>query len=126
MNWTLLTIISLTLLSFSNIGLAYGNYTGTTQSALLNVQAQEEKQPKRVEGSLEPGGTFVGPDGVAVKAPYSIVNRSDGDIRDSVEIYIELIDDPTVENPLPPEWSDGEIVSPFYRIDLFQNPLSQL
>ena len=112
MNWIPLTIITLTLANLFNLGLA----CDMTQAGFTNVQVQKPEQPRCVEGSLEPGSTFIGPDGVGVKAPYSIVNRSDGDTRDLVEIYIELIDDPTVENPLPPEWSDGEIVSPFYRI----------
>ena len=112
MNWIPLTIITLTLANLFNLGLA----CDMTQADFTNVQLQEEEKPRRVEGSLEPGSTFIRPDGVGVKAPYSIVNRSDGDIRDSVEIYIELIDDSTVENPLPLEWSDREIVSPFYRI----------
>jgi len=111
-NWTLLTIITLTLADPFNIGLACGNNLGTTQADFTKVQVQEGKQPTRVEGTLEPGGTFVGVDGVTVSSPLGLGK--------SIDIFVEKIEDPTYEYPLStgfitPKTID-DVVGGFYRV----------
>jgi len=126
MNWTLLTTIILTLASPFNIGLTCCNNTGTTQADFKSVQTQEVEQLARVEGSLEPGATLIGPDGISLTAPDNHDGTYDGVIRDTVEFYLETIDDPTTEIPFSQTLSGGiedlsigdnfEVISPFYRV----------
>ncbi len=90
MNWTLLTTIFFTLASPFNIGLAFNNDTEIIQAEFSNVQTQKEEQAVRVEGTLRPGESFKGPDGIEVIA-------LDGALDEPAEIFIERVDDPTSE-----------------------------
>lgn len=116
MNWTVITTITLILSNPFNIGLACNNNTGATEADFNNVQTQEEEQPRRVEGILEPGGTFVGAGGVIIKAP-------DG-LEEAAEVYVEIVDDPRGEYPFPTTFPKGiEVISPFFRIGAVGEPV---
>ena len=82
----------------------------------------------RVEGSLEPGGTFVGPGGVSIVAPSVLTTSGSGDTSESIGVFIEAIDDPTIEFPFPDDWPEElkEVVSPFYNIGTTESELVAL
>jgi len=64
--------------------------------------------------NLEPGGIVSGVDGVSVGAPEGALNQT-------IEIFIEKVDDPSKEVPFPEYLADAEVVGDFYAINARQD-----